>query len=164
MCKPMATPETPGAFRFGLRLMAIDGTTQYIPDTPRNVKAFRRPKASSGQSAFPQLRIVCLMEVGTHAICDVTIRSYRTGEAPAGRRLLRSVEPGMLVLWDRGFHSFAMVQQTLARGAHFLGRVPKNVVLKPLKRFGDGSFLAEMYASKRDRKHRRDGVRVRVLE
>ncbi|HEY7712708.1 MAG TPA: transposase domain-containing protein, partial [Candidatus Entotheonella sp.] len=37
LCRPMATPHTPGAFRFGLRLMAIDGTVEDLPDTPENV-------------------------------------------------------------------------------------------------------------------------------
>ena len=33
-CRPMATPQTRGAFLFGLRLMAIDGFTEDLPDTP----------------------------------------------------------------------------------------------------------------------------------
>ena len=36
VCRPLATPETVGAFLFGLRLMAIDGTTEDVPDTPEN--------------------------------------------------------------------------------------------------------------------------------
>lgn len=28
--------RTPGAFLFGLRLMAVDGTTEMVPDTPEN--------------------------------------------------------------------------------------------------------------------------------
>jgi len=42
VCRPMATPETPGAFLFGLRLMAIDGTVEDVPDTPAKVSVFGR--------------------------------------------------------------------------------------------------------------------------
>jgi hypothetical protein len=80
--------------------------------------------------AFPYLRLVALIETGTHALCDVVVRPFRCAEQPAGLRLLRSVGPGMLLLWDRAFRSYAMVHQTLTCGAHFLGRTKSNVVLE----------------------------------
>ncbi len=39
VCKPLATQKTPGAFLFGLRLMAIDGT---IEDVPRGAMIHQR--------------------------------------------------------------------------------------------------------------------------
>jgi hypothetical protein len=107
---------------------------------------------------------VALIETGTHALCDVVIRPFRCAEQPAGLRLLRSVGPGMLLLWDRGFHSYAMVQTTLARGAHFLGRTKGNVILEPTELLSDGSFLAQIYATPKARRHRADGIEVRVVE
>ena len=35
-CVPLASADTPGAFAFGLRLMAIDGTLEDVNDTPAN--------------------------------------------------------------------------------------------------------------------------------
>src|SRR5215208_2428083 len=40
---PLATAETTGAFLGGLRLMAVDGTTLDVADTPENARAFGRP-------------------------------------------------------------------------------------------------------------------------
>src|SRR6266851_1121482 len=40
VCRPMATEQTKGAFRFGLRLMAIDGTLDGVADTQANVPYF----------------------------------------------------------------------------------------------------------------------------
>jgi Insertion element 4 transposase N-terminal/Transposase DDE domain len=114
---PIATRDTAGAFLGGRRLMAVDGTTLDVADTLDNARAFGRPTTSRGVGAFPQLRAVALIETGTHALCDVVLRSFRGGEAPAARHLLRSVGPGMLLLWDRGFHGYDMIQRTLARGA-----------------------------------------------
>ena len=48
LCHPMATPQTPGAFCFGLRLMAIDGTVEDLPDTPENVAVFGRHYSDRG--------------------------------------------------------------------------------------------------------------------
>lgn len=161
---PIASPATPGAFLGGLRLMAIDGTTLDVADTPANARAFGRPTTRRGPGAFPQIRVVALIETGTHALCDVVLRPFRCGEAPAGRQLLRSVGPGMLLLWDRGFHSYEMVCQTLARGAHFLGRTKAKVVLTPTAVLPDGSSLASIYPSPTARRRGEGGITVRVIE
>ena len=42
VCRPMATPQTQGAFFEGLRLMAIDSAQQDVPDTAENVAKFGR--------------------------------------------------------------------------------------------------------------------------
>jgi hypothetical protein len=161
---PIATPATPGAFLGGLRLMAIDGTTLDVADTPANARAFGRPATRRGAGAFPQLRLVALIETGTHALCAVVLRPFRGGEAPAARHLLRAVGPGMLLLWDRGFHGYELVQRTLARGAHFLGRTKTNVVLPPAEVLPDGSYLSAIYPSQTARRRQEGGVVVRVVE
>jgi len=38
--RPLATPESPGAFYHGMRLTAFDGTTLNAPDSPANCAAF----------------------------------------------------------------------------------------------------------------------------
>src|SRR5919205_4074718 len=62
LARPIATPRTRGAFRFGLRLMAIDGTVEDVPDTEANAAAFGRQHGSRGDSAFPQVQGVYLVE------------------------------------------------------------------------------------------------------
>ena len=164
VARPIATARTRGAFLGGLRLMAIDGTTLEVADTPANERAFGRHTTGRGASAFPQLRVLALIETGTHVICDAIIRPVRSGEVPTGRHLLRSVGPGMLLLWDRGFHAYEMVQGTLARQAHFLGRTKRNVVLRPTEVLTDGSFLAKIYPSYTARQRDEQGIEVRVVE
>ncbi len=70
VCKPMATDETQGAFLFGLRVMAFDGTNEELPDTAENARIFGRPGGYRGDGAFPQAKGVYLLECGTHAIVD----------------------------------------------------------------------------------------------
>jgi len=164
ICVPMATQQTPGAFLCGYRLMAIDGTVEEVADTPANAHVFGRSKGGRGESAFPLIRGVYLMEVGTHGIVDAGFWPYHTNEQKGARRLLRSVEAGMLVMWDRGLHSFDMVQQTLQRQAHFLGRVPATVDLKPVCTLPDSSYLAFLRPSDYARRKRGERILVRVIE
>lgn len=164
VARPIATMRTRGAFLGGLRLMAIDGTTLDVADTPENDRAFGRPTTGRGAGAFPQVRVLALIETGTHVICDVVIRPFRSGEVPTALRLLRSVGPGMLLLWDRGFHSYEMVRVTLERQAHFLGRTKRNIVLRPTEILTDGSFLARIYPSPEARRRGERGIELRVVE
>ncbi len=64
--KPLATPQTLGGFYHDLRLMGIDGTVLDVPDTPANDAHFGRSSGGRGNSAFPQVRKVSLVELGTH--------------------------------------------------------------------------------------------------
>jgi len=63
--RPLATPETPGAFLGGLRLMAVDGTVLDVPDSQANARVFGYPGTRfSKHAAFPKVRLVLLIEAG----------------------------------------------------------------------------------------------------
>ena len=164
VCTPLATELTPGAFLFGLRLMSIDGTREDVQDTPANAAFFGRPHGGRGDGAFPQMQAVYLCETGTHAICDAGFWPCHISERIGGLRMLRSVTEGMLVMWDRGFHSFDMAVKTRQRNAHFLGRLPAHVKPKPLKVLPDGSYLAYIYPADPQRKKRGEHLLVRIIE
>jgi hypothetical protein len=70
-----------------------------------NETAFGRPGNSRGhdKSSFPQVRMACLIEVGTHLVLDAEVAGCRTGEVTLVGRLPRSCGPGELVLADREF-------------------------------------------------------------
>jgi len=162
ICKPMATLQTKGAFLFGLRVMAIDGTIEDVADTPENARAFGRHRGDRGEGAFPQIQGVSLLECGTHAIVDAGFWLRQCSERTGGLRLLRSVGSGMLVMWDRGFHSFQMVNTTLAREAHCLGRLPAQAHPQMVRRFSDGSSLVYLLPSAY--RERQAGVRTLVRQ
>jgi Insertion element 4 transposase N-terminal/Transposase DDE domain len=160
LCRPIATPDTQGAFLFGLRLMAIDGTVENLPDTPHNMAVFGRPGTDRGAGAFPQVQSVYLCECGTHAIVDAGFWPCPTSERIGAKRLLRSVGPGMLVMWDRGLHSYAMLAAARHRGAHVLARLPAKIRLAPVRRRPDGSWLC--WLEERDDRGRPTGKRMHV--
>jgi hypothetical protein len=164
--KPLAEPESaPEAFLFGLRLMALDATVIDLPDTPHNVRVFGKRNSPRGTSAWPQARVVAISECSTHAVLDAGVWPHDFDERSAGVRLLRGVGEGVLLLWDRGFHSFDMVRAALARGCELLGRLPRTVKPgKPLATLSDGTQLVWVRpANYGRRKKRGERVLVRLI-
>lgn len=113
---------------------------------------------------FRALRLVMLVEVGTHLIVDALLCPYRIGERVRVKKLLRSVCCGMLLMWDRGLHSYAMVQATLATGCDYLGRVPANVKFSVEKVLDDGSYLSWINPDGKSKKKGGTKIPVRVIE
>jgi len=159
-----ATPQTPGAFYRGLRLMAVDSFVLDVPDSAANAGVFGRPGSSRSPAAFPQARVLALCEVGTHVLWRTLTKPYHRGEVPMARYLLRFLQEGMLLLWDRNFLSYDLVQQVRQRGAHLLARIKKNLVFRPLRRLADGSYLAKLYPSPRHRDRDEGGIEVRIID
>jgi hypothetical protein len=167
VCQPLATPETPGAFYLGHRLMALDGHTLTVPDSPANAAYFGRHATRRGAGAYPQVQGVYLLEIGTHAVTDAGFWPCRTSERVGARRLLRSLPADALLLYDRGLHEFDLVAGAQARHAHVLGRLPATVKPVPDPRQGplaDGSWLAWLLPADRVRRADEEGVLVRVID
>jgi hypothetical protein len=145
--------------------MAVDGTVFDVPDTVANAKVFGYPATRPGTvAAFPKVRLVLLIETGTHLIVDALMCPYRMGERVRVKKLLRTCTQGMLLMWDRGLHSYAMVQATLARKCDYLGRVPKNVKFQVEEVLEDGSYLSMIAPDNKSKKKGGTKIRVRVIE
>src|SRR5229473_5710776 len=146
VCRPMATEQTSGAFRFGLRLMAIDGTLDEVADTPANALYFGRMSSGKHQSPFPQVRCLYLAEVGSHAIVDAVFAPCRVAEQRLTPLVLsRAVQPGMLVLLDRGIVSAAELSTLVQQQAHALARLKANDYTHAEQVLSDGSYLVTLH-------------------
>jgi hypothetical protein len=163
VCRPLATATTPGAFLLGLRLLALDGTTLDVQDTAANVRAFGRQPGPRGTSAWPRVQVVALSACGTHAVCDAGVWRGAADARAAGRRLLRSVRRGMLVLWDRGFHRCATIAAARATGAHFLGRLPATDLPLLVTTLADGTQLVRLRPGDYRRRRRGETALVRLI-
>lgn len=165
VARPLATKKTQGAFLGGLRLMGIDGTVFDVPDTEANARVFGYPGTRKGTKvAFPKARLVFLVELGTHLISDALLSPYCMGERVRARKLLRRVGPGMLLMWDRGLHSFKMVFEALNQKCHILGRVPAQVKFEVVKILPDGSYLSKIAPDRKSKKKGAKPIQLRVIE
>ena len=140
--------------------MALDGTTLDVADTPANVAAFGRPGGGRGQWAFPQVRVVGLVECGTHAVVDAVMGGLHLGETSLAPSLARSLGPGMLLLVDQGLASLELWHTFQATGAELVWRCRQDVKLPVLEVFDDGSWRSEL-GSGHPRSRR---VAVRVVD
>jgi hypothetical protein len=145
--------------------VATDGTLLDVPDTAANDAAFGRPTSGNrGDGAFPQVRKLSLVEVGTHVEFALCTASYQTGERTMFSQLLPHLQPGMLLLCDRGFFSYNLWKNVVSQGVHLLARLSKGMVLEAIEKLSDGSYLAKIYANSYDRKKDRLGIVVRVIK
>ncbi|MFJ2811881.1 IS4 family transposase [Kitasatospora sp. NPDC087271] len=163
VCRPLAVPETTGAWYRRWRVVAVDGTCLDLADTDANTEFFGRHVSGRGASAFPQARVVGLAECGTHAMFGAAIGPLSVSEQSLSRRLFPLLREGMLLLADRGFYGFELWQAARANGADLLWRVRTNAALPVLRVLSDGSYLSTVHAEP-DRKSRRNPVTVRVVE
>src|SRR3954465_1463459 len=78
--RPIATPATKGARYRAWRLVSLDGSCLGVAATEENWAACGRPEASRGESAFPQVRFVALVENGTHVLFGARLGAFADGE------------------------------------------------------------------------------------
>jgi len=161
---PIAQQRTKGAWYRQWRVVSLDGSTLDVADTVENDEAFGRAESGRGSSAFPKLRFVALLENGTHVLWGAQMDKYATGEVTLAHSVAGSLRPGMLCLADRLFFSYKLWQKAVKTGADLLWRVKRDVRLDMEQRLPDGSYLSHIYASSSDRRKRRKGIAVRVIE
>src|SRR5260370_12563302 len=161
---PIAVKRTKGAGYRQWRSVRLAGSTLDVADNHDNEKAFGRPAASRGTSAYPQVRFVSLVENGTHVLFGTQMSGYRDGEITLAHKVLPSLQKGMLCLAARNFFGFDLWKKAHATRADLLWRVKTNLRLPCEKRLSDGSYLSTIYRSDKDRRRGVNGIPVRVIE
>lgn len=160
--RPLATPSTPGAFYKGLRKVGIDGTVLDVPDCEAH-QHLGRSSGGRGQGGFPQVRKVSLVELGTHVEFAFAFGGWKDSERKLVEDLWEHIPEDALLIQDRGFFSFEHWKK-LHQEHKLLVRVQKAMILAPIKRFADGSFLAKVYPNNGCRNRDTNGIEVRIVE
>ena len=89
------------------RLVHRDLVDEVLADTADNEDEFGRGVSLGLDAPYPKVKVLGLGECGTHAVIDAHLGGVLVDQRELGRPLLASIEPGMLVLADRGFYSRA---------------------------------------------------------
>jgi Insertion element 4 transposase N-terminal/Transposase DDE domain len=161
---PIATRQTKGAWFRQWRLVSLDGSTLEVADTADNEEAFGRPGARRGNSAYPQIRFVALLENGTHVLWAARADRYSTDELTLAEEIVPALQEGMLCLADRFYPGYKLWRKAAQTGADLLWRTRRNARLDVDKRLPDGSYLSRLYASTSDRRKQRNGIVVRAID
>jgi hypothetical protein len=150
---PATAIRTAGARFKGLLTVAIDGAYLDVPDSPPHRARLGKGTNQYAASGYPQICLTVLVACGTRAVMDAAFGPRSRGETVYGRRLMRSLHAGMIVLLDRGFSGNTFLAGVGATGAAFLARVSATRKPPVLARFEDGSYLSRFA-----------GAPVRVIE
>ena len=88
----------------GLKLLGVDGVVWRTPDTPENRERYKAPSNQNGDGSFPQVRMVCQMELSSHMMIASAFDSYKTNEMVLAERLIETTPDNSLTmfeaLWD----------------------------------------------------------------
>ena len=150
---PLGQPRTPGIMFRGYRTVSFDGCKSVkVPDTAKNRAWLGKQKASNGETGYPGLALMALVETGTRALPGAVFGPGAEGETGQARELLPLLDESMLVLIDRGFDGGDFLAAVAATKAQFLVRLTSTRRLPVLRHLRDGSFLSVI-----------GGVKVRII-
>jgi hypothetical protein len=148
LCPALSPGRAPWSHLGGLLLVAVDGTTVEVADSPGNAAASGRPGTTAGgQPASPAMRLVILLACGTRGLLDAAfgpVRGTGTGERALAGQLPGSLRKGMLLLADRNSCSWDLWHAAAGTGADLLWRVKASMDLTVLRELPDGSCLAHV--------------------
>lgn len=136
---------TPPTFH-GLRLYALDGVRFLVPDTPENETAFGRPKPGRGNTAYPVVRVVALVDVFQHLIRAIDIGAHNKAETVGAEGLLSHLGPDDLVLLDRLFPSKRLFSLFFKLRVNFLARISSGWRPRIVRKLGEGDYLVKVAA------------------
>jgi len=157
--KPLASSATPSAWFHGQRVLAIDGVVLDAPDSPENAEAFGYSVGGKGKGAYPRVRVVAIVECGTHAVVHAAIGEAGTTERTEAWGLVGALDSGAVLLADRGFFSLTLWESLIEHKIDAVFRISRNMKLPAIKEFTDGSYLSVLLPSKRQSSIRKSSRR-----
>ena len=120
----------------GLRVVMADGTTLRTPNTDALDECFGRSRNAARKSRSPLIRLVLLVCAGCSAVLHVKMGPYATSEQALFLGLLAQFRPGQLLLADRGYASFVLLNLVRQREAHFGVRVSERMLKTSMRVLG----------------------------
>ena len=165
---PLGSAKLAGCFWRDLRVVAADATTVEVRDTRENRRRFGIHWNQHGPVGYPQVKIAVLAECGTRVPLGCACGRGDDHEPGLFDALRVKLTRDMLFLTDRAYYSFERWKDCCRRCGALLWRVKNSLILKPIKTFQDGSYLARIRPSnklvRKGLSGRSESMIVRVIE
>lgn len=138
----------------GLNLLAVDGVMFRTQDNPDNRAAFGSERNKQGNSAYPQVRMCCLMELSSHLIIGSEFDARKTGEMTLAEKLSDKAPDHSVTLFDRGYYSLGLLNSWEKGGIerHWMIPARKDLNYKVIRTFSDDDQLVSLVTSPQSRK------------
>lgn len=107
----------------GRRVSVVDGTSARLPDTPLNQREYPQPNTQKPGCGFPVLHLVVLFCLSCGALIGYAQGALYTAERELWRRIWEMLEPGDVLLGDRGFCSLGEFWFLRSRGVDCVCRL-----------------------------------------
>lgn len=128
----------------GLTLYGMDGTTMRVPDSPENREAFGGQRGRTGESGYPQVRVVALMALRSHVLATVRFAPYSVGETTLARAVWSEIPENTLTVIDRNFLvKKDLIHLETSGNRHWLSRTKTNTRWAVKEKLGKDDYLVE---------------------
>lgn len=141
--------KTPHPNWHGLTLHAVDGVVWRTPDTKDNDEHFDRTGNKTTISDYPQVRMVCHMELTSHLLNGASFDSVSKSEVDLTVPLIYNAPSNSLTIFDRGFYALGLLHKWRASGEekHWLIPLRKGAQYTVIAKLGRGQELVELKLS-----------------
>lgn len=113
----------------GHRVWLVDGSGFSMPDTPELQAHFGQPGGQRRGCGFPVAKWLALFDLSTGMLLRSATAPLRTHDMAQAPAISRALEPGDLVLGDRGFCSYAHLALLTQRHLHAVFRIHQRQIV-----------------------------------
>ena len=107
----------------GFNLMAIDGSSVKLMDTPENQEEYPQPSVQKEGCGFPVMSVSALLNLSHGGIEHFVTGPLKQQDASLALQSLNHLQEGDLLLADRAYSSFRLIAEVRKRGAHCVMRL-----------------------------------------
>jgi len=134
---------------YGFTLLAIDGTTLRVPDEKDIAEHFGVWYSTKGEKPCPKARASQMFDVLNKVTIDAILHPKGDGEIELAAFHFLKLQPGDLILLDRGYPAFWLFKLALSLDAHFCARISykKWKVVKKFYRSGKKEQIVKLKPS-----------------
>jgi hypothetical protein len=118
-----------GSRWLGHRVWVVDGSSFSMPDEPELQRHFGQPAGQRKGCGFPVAKWLALFDLTTGMLLRSATAPLRTHEMSQSAAISRELEPGDIVLGDRGFCSYAHLALLTQRELHAVFRVHQKQIV-----------------------------------
>lgn len=113
----------------GHRTFLVDGSAFSMPDTPELQARFGQPGAQAPGCGFPVAKILALFHAGTGVLLKVMVTPLRSHEMASVGAIHPALQPGDVLVGDRGFCSYAHLAILARGGVHAVFRIHQRQIV-----------------------------------
>jgi hypothetical protein len=113
----------------GHRVFHVDGSSFSMPDTPALQEAFGQPGGQKKGCGFPVAHLLAMFDAATGMIVDVLAAPLRTHEMSRIACMHPQLQPGDVLVADRGLCSYVHLALLLLRNLHGVFRIHQRTIV-----------------------------------